>query len=33
MHTRQLDMIMGEAKAVDHYRRKMRGEIASLSAT
>jgi pyruvate,water dikinase len=31
MHTRQLDMIMGDPKAVTHYRQKMRGEIASLS--
>ena len=30
MHTRQLDMIMGDPKAVDHYRRKMRDQIASL---
>ena len=32
MHTRQLDMIMNEPTAVDHYRRKMRADIESIEA-
>ena len=30
LHTRQLDMIMGEPSAVRHYRRKMQNDIAGL---
>jgi pyruvate,water dikinase len=30
MHTRQLDMVMGETTAVKQYRQKMRAEIAGL---
>jgi pyruvate,water dikinase len=33
MHTRQLDMIMGEPSAVERYRKKMQAEIASLTET
>lgn len=32
MHTRQLDMVMGSRQAVDHYRAKLEGDIASLAA-
>ena len=31
MHTRQLDMIMGEPAAVEHYRTKMQNDIARLN--
>jgi pyruvate,water dikinase len=30
MHTRQLDMVMGDPKRVEHYRAKLQGDIASL---
>jgi pyruvate,water dikinase len=30
MHTRQLDMVMNQPTAVDHYRSKMRADIESL---
>jgi pyruvate,water dikinase len=33
MHTRQLDMIMNQPAAVDHYRAKMKTDIDSLSRT
>jgi pyruvate,water dikinase len=31
MHTRQLDIIMGDKRAVEHYRAKMRADISSLT--
>jgi pyruvate,water dikinase len=31
MHTRQLDMIMNEPAAVDHYRTKMSRDIEGLA--
>ncbi len=31
MHTRQLDMIMNDPSAVEHYRTKMRADIQSLA--
>jgi pyruvate,water dikinase len=33
MHTRQLDMIMNQPAAVDHYRTKMRADIDNLPKT
>ena len=30
MHTRQLDMIMGDQRSIDHYRSKLENDIASL---
>ncbi len=30
MHTRQLDMIMNQPAAVEHYRLKMRADIEGL---
>ena len=33
MHTRQLDMIMGDPRAVEHYRKKMKADIEGLEAT
>jgi pyruvate,water dikinase len=30
MHTRQLDMIMGNQRSIDHYRAKLEADIASL---
>jgi pyruvate,water dikinase len=32
MHTRQLDMIMGDQRTIDHYRSKLEGDIAGLGA-
>ena len=32
MHTRQLDMIMGHPKTVEHYRKKLLGEMATVIA-
>jgi pyruvate,water dikinase len=32
MHTRQLDMIMGDQRSIDRYRAKLEGDIASLGA-
>ena len=31
MHTRQLDMIMNDPSAVEHYRTKMWADIQSLA--
>jgi pyruvate,water dikinase len=31
MHTRQLDMVMGDQRSVDHYRAKLEGDIATLT--
>ena len=33
MHTRQLDMVMNQPAAVEHYRSKMRADIEGLQAT
>jgi pyruvate,water dikinase len=33
MHTRQLDMVMNQPAAVEHYRAKMKNDIDSLSTT
>jgi pyruvate,water dikinase len=33
MHTRQLDMIMNQPAAVDHYRAKMQADIENLPKT
>jgi hypothetical protein len=33
MHTRQLDMIMNQPEAVEHYRAKMAGDIGELLKT
>jgi pyruvate,water dikinase len=32
MHTRQLDMVMGDPRSVDHYRAKLEADIAGLGA-
>jgi len=32
MHTRQLDMVMGDQPSVDHYRAKLEADIAGLGA-
>jgi len=31
MHTRQLDMVMGDQRSVDHYRAKLEDDIASIT--
>jgi pyruvate,water dikinase len=33
MHTRQLDMVMGDQRSVDHYRAKLEDDIATLTRT
>jgi pyruvate,water dikinase len=33
MHTRQLDMVMGDQRSVKRYRNKLQNDIASLDAT
>ena len=31
MHTRQLDMVMGDQRSIDHYRSKLENDILSLN--
>jgi len=33
MHTRQLDMVMGDQRSIDHYRAKLESDIATLTRT
>jgi len=32
IHTRQIDMVMGDAATLERYRRKIKGDLAELSA-